>query len=80
MDTTVSTRPLRRNEASEYLLSKYGINRTSSTLAKLAVTGGGPAFRKAGRFPLYTIDALDKWAASIMSPEVSSTSELEVVQ
>lgn len=69
-------RPLRRSEAADYLFTNHGISRTPATLAKLAVTGGGPAFRKAGRFPLYAVAALDNWAASIMTPEVSSTSEL----
>ncbi len=46
------------------------------TLAKLAVGGGGPRFRVAGRTPLYTTDDLDAWVESILSPLVSNTSEL----
>ena len=33
-----------------------------ATLAKYACIGGGPAFRKAGKFPIYSRDDLDAWA------------------
>ncbi len=69
-------RPLRRNEASIYLYENHGIRRAVGTLAKLAVVGGGPRFRVAGRIPLYAPDDLDAWAESILSPLVNSTSEL----
>lgn len=66
---------LRRNKAAEYLQDHYGAY-TTETLAKLAVVGGGPRFRRLGRFPVYTQRDLDNWARSRMSPLVSSTSEL----
>ncbi len=69
-------RRLRRSEAAAYLLETHGIRRAVGTLAKLAVVGGGPRFRVAGRTPLYTTDDLDAWAGSILSPLVSNTSEL----
>jgi hypothetical protein len=69
-------RPLCRSEAADYLFEQHGIRRTVGTLAKLAVIGGGPRFRVAGRIPLYTTDDLDAWAESILSPLVGSTSEL----
>jgi len=69
-------RPLRRSEAAAYLLETHGIHRAVGTLAKLAVVGGGPRFRVAGRTPLYSTDDLDAWAESILSPPVGSTSEL----
>ena len=69
-------RRLRRAEASKYLLETHGIGRAPGTLAKLAVVGGGPRFRVAGRTPLYTTDDLDAWVDSILSPPVGSTSEL----
>ena len=69
-------RRLRRSEAANYLLETHGIRRAVGTLAKLAVVGGGPRFRVAGRTPLYSADDLDAWADSILSPPVSSTSEL----
>ena len=68
-------RKLRRNDASCYLLDQHGIQRAPSTLAKLAVIGGGPKFYLAGRIPLYPTDELDIWAASILSPLKSSTSD-----
>jgi hypothetical protein len=67
---------LRRAKAAEYLLESHGIQRTVGTLAKLAVIGGGPRFRVAGRTPLYETTDLDTWAESILSPVVGSTSEL----
>ncbi len=71
-------RRLRRSEAATYLLETHGIRRAVGTLAKLAVIGGGPRFRVAGRTPLYAPDDLDAWADSIISPLVRSTSELRV--
>ena len=70
------SRPLRRSEASAYLFEKYGIKRTPATLAKIACTSSsGPRFRLAGRFPLYDPADLDAFAASIMSPLKSSTTD-----
>jgi len=66
---------LRRHQAAEYLQERYGAY-TTETLAKLACVGGGPKFRKLGRFPVYTPADLDAWAVSRMSPPVSSTAEL----
>lgn len=64
---------LRRNEASDYLTAKH-FKCATTTLAKLAVLGGGPVFQKYGRFPVYTVEALDAWAASRLSPPTTSTS------
>ena len=73
--TGQSHRPLRRFEASEYLFERHGIKRAPATLAKLAVIGGGPAFRKANRTPLYDITTLDAWAESLLSQSKVSTSD-----
>jgi hypothetical protein len=70
-----SCRFLGRNEASKYLDAVWGVRRAPSTLAKLAVTGGGPIFRRAGRVPLYSTDDLDKWVASKLSSAMRSTSD-----
>lgn len=78
MHTNTVTAPLRRAAASVYLKEKHGIERSPATLAKYASIGGGPEFRRAGRVPLYTPDALDKYAESILSKPVRSTSELRV--
>jgi hypothetical protein len=66
---------LRRKAASDYLRETHGLERAPSTLAKLAVIGGGPTFRRAGRVPLYATDDLDEWVASKLSPPMRSTSE-----
>lgn len=77
---STKVRRLRRNEASKYLMEVWGISRTPKTLAKMAVTGGGPEFEKDGRFPLYTPSGLDKYAESVLSPVVHSTSELAMIK
>ena len=52
-------------QASEYLLTRYGIPRAPSTLNKLRVVGGGPAYRKIGTLRVgYERESLDVWAAS----------------
>lgn len=70
-------RRLNRQEASQYLLDKWGMRRTPKTLAKLAVTGDGPMFEKDGRIPLSTEEMLDEFARRQLSPPVFSTSELK---
>jgi hypothetical protein len=73
---TPATEPrfLRRADAAKYLKDKYGMG-SANTLAKTASVGGGPAFRKLGRFPVYSVEDLDAWARSKMSALVRSTSE-----
>jgi hypothetical protein len=66
---------VRRRQASEYLREQHGITLSPATLAKLAVVGGGPPFRKDGPFPLYDIDSLDVFAAARLGPLRASTSE-----
>ena len=70
-----TNRLLRRKAASEYLQETHGLDRAPTTLAKLAVIGGGPIFRRIGRVPLYAAEDLDKWVASKLSPPMHSTSE-----
>ncbi len=65
---------LRRKQAGEYLKGKYGFG-SEKTLAKGAVTGDTPLFRKAGRVVLYEIDALDAWAQAKIGEPQSSTSD-----
>jgi hypothetical protein len=71
----VPCRRLRRAEASCYLQERWGIARAPATLAKLACIGGGPRYQTAGRVPLYGEAELDDWAAKILSPLKSSTSD-----
>jgi hypothetical protein len=66
---------LRREDAARCLQNKFGLRCAKQTLAKLAVIGGGPKFRLAGRTPLYAPLDLDGWAESKISGPRLSTSE-----
>ncbi len=66
---------LRRKEAGEYLRVKFG-HGSEKTLAKLAVTGGGPVYRKAGKMVFYTPEDLDNWALSMMGVPRRTTSDV----
>lgn len=69
----MSTNYLRRDDAATYVRERYGLPCSRNWLAKLAVHGGGPAFRKAGKFPLYAPNDLDTWATSKIGPRQTST-------
>lgn len=69
-----TTRYLRRKAAAEYVVVKWGMPCSSRWLAKLAVVGGGPVYRKAGRFPIYAPTDLDAWAEQRISAPRRSTS------
>lgn len=56
-------RRLTRAEAAA-LLTAWGYRTAKASLDKLAVVGGGPAFEKFGRKPLYTEAGLLAWVAS----------------
>ena len=68
-------RYLCRAEAAEYIRSQFGFPCSRQWLAKLAVTGGGPIFQKAGRTPIYTPTDLDTWAAARIGAPQRSTSD-----
>lgn len=68
---------MRRPEAARYIREYHGIPCSPATLAKYACLGGGPPFRKAGKFPIYARHDLDEWALSRLGKLVQSTSELE---
>ena len=68
---------LRRSEAAAYVTQRYGFPCSPQWLAQLAVIGGGPVFRKAGRYPIYAPDELDRWAEARIGPPHRSTSELD---
>jgi hypothetical protein len=76
VDSVAKERLLRRSEAARYLADTWRISCSTATLAKLAVAGNGPEFRKAGRTPLYPQDGLDAYARSRLSRRVRSASEL----
>ena len=66
---------MRRKLASEYLFEEHGVSLSPATLAKLAVIGGGPSFRKDGPFPLYERPDLDTFATVRLGPLRTSTSD-----
>jgi hypothetical protein len=70
---------LRRKPAGEYLKTKFGFG-SEKTLAKLAVVGGGPPFRKAGAAVLYEPKDLDAWALAKIGAPRRSTSEREAAK
>ena len=72
----VQLRLLRRAEAAQHIHDKWGYPCSPRTLAKYAVIGGGPPFRKAGRYPLYDPENLDRWISAKLSDPVTSTSAL----
>jgi hypothetical protein len=74
-DDLAPRRLLRRSAAAKYIDDNW-FRYSAKTMAKDAVVGGGPKFRKAGRTPLYDPADLDQWARSRLSPLVTSTSEL----
>lgn len=72
---------LRPPAASKYLRKRYGLRRTTKTLAKDRVNGTGPRFRKCGRDVIYEIPELDAFANARISPEsYRSTAEVPVEQ
>jgi len=70
-----STQRLRRNEAAAYVRREWNLPCSPKTLAKFAVSGGGPLYRLAGRFPMYEIPDLDEWCRSRLGPKRRSTSD-----
>ncbi len=67
---------MRRADAARYIREIHGIPCAPATLAKYACIGGGPAFRKAGKFPIYSREDLDAWANQRLGKLVHSTSEI----
>jgi hypothetical protein len=70
------TMNMRRADAARYIRETYAFPCVPTTLAKYACLGGGPAFRKAGKFPIYSRDDLDAWAKQRLGELVRSTSAL----
>lgn len=66
---------LRRDDAARHVRETWGVPCSAKWLAKLAVTGGGPVFRKAGRTPIYAPADLDVWAQARISGPRQSTSD-----
>jgi hypothetical protein len=67
---------LRRKEAADYLKARYGIG-SANWLAKLAVTGGGPIYSKAGHTPLYLRADINAWMQGRMTRRASTSVTLD---
>ena len=65
---------LSRSEAASYLGSR-SLRIATQTLAKYAVTGGGPIHRRFGSRVVYSPADLDAWAEAKLSKPRRSTSE-----
>jgi hypothetical protein len=72
--STNSQRGMQRREIADFL-TEQGYRIAPSTLAKLAVIGGGPAFRKFGSRPIYDPDESLEWARSRTTSRRTSTSD-----
>lgn len=72
---------LNRSNASKYLLDEWLLRRGSGYLQQIASAGRdrqgniGPAFRMAGRFPVYRTRDLDEYAKRVLGPLVNSNAE-----
>src|SRR2546429_408278 len=74
----ITPRYFARTDAARHVRETWGLPCSPRWLAKLAVVGGGPVFRKAGKTPLYTPSDLDAWAQSRIGAPRRSTSDQEV--
>lgn len=72
----ISSVYLRRDDAARHIREMWGLPCSPKWLAKLAVVGGGPIFRKAGKTPLYAPADLDNWASARIGAPQRSTSVL----
>jgi hypothetical protein len=70
----IESKFLRRFDAAAYVKTHLGLPCSPRWLAKLAVTGGGPTYRKAGRTPIYSPADLDAWAEARIGVPQRSTS------
>jgi hypothetical protein len=68
---------LSRKDAAEYVRTKCARPCSVGFLAKLAVDGDGPVFRKIGlRYVVYTREDLDAWVRSQIGRPVRSTADV----
>lgn len=58
-------------------LTEAGYPTSANSLATWASRGGGPPFRKFGKYRLYRWGDSLEWARSRLGPVVASTSELD---
>lgn len=57
------------------LLTEAGFPISPATLAKKAVTGGGPPYRVWNRRAMYDVNRLMNWAKEQLGPEILNTAQ-----
>lgn len=67
-----SNRPLKDTEAGDYLMARHGVRYSAAYLRCLRSKGGGPLFRKSGRFVVYAPQDLDNWVESRTQTKTST--------
>jgi hypothetical protein len=77
MSLSIHPDALLTRRAAAQALTEAGFKTAPSSLATLAVRGGGPQFRRFGRIPLYRWGDLLDWAQSRLSTPMRSTSEAD---
>jgi len=60
-----------RENAAAYINS-LGLKITKGTLQKMATVGGGPTYRRFGKYAVYLISDLDAWVAFKLSAPMHS--------
>jgi hypothetical protein len=75
-DPTTNPTRLRRGDVPAYLKEAHGVRVAKQTLAKYALTGDGPAYQRFGKFAMYPVAEIDRWAKARFSALAKSTSEL----
>jgi len=76
IDRSTLQQKLRRSAAAQYIRDTYGVPMSASTLAKLAVVGGGPPYVKVSRYTCYSVTDLEEWVHSRTSGKRRSTSDV----
>lgn len=67
-------RYINREQAAQYLTNDLGLEVSKNTLQKWVTTGGGPAYRRFGKYAVYSTDDLDAWAQEkLTAPRHSSS-------
>jgi hypothetical protein len=71
---------LLRRRAAAAALTEAGFPTAAATLAAFVCRGGGPPFRRYGKYPLYKLDDLIEWAQARLGPPIRSSSEADAAR
>ncbi|MBL8419313.1 MAG: hypothetical protein JNK92_01640 [Dechloromonas sp.] len=70
----MKNRFLTRAEAAQYLTEQLGLPTAKTTLQKWVTNGGGPVYRRFGKYAVYAVPDLDTWAdGKLTTPRCSSS-------